>query len=282
MFMKKDTQKRHRKIANNIMHYIYKHIDTNLDLEELSIAFNISKFHMLRIFKKEFEQNIYEVIKSIRLQKSSILLLTNKDSTITTIAQMCGYSSHGAFNRVFKTRYKMSPKEWRNNGYKKTLNENIKKVSFNNEPKIVKMGSSSVYYIRHKGYDKNIKSAWEKLNFCLLKNNIKEYKAIGFYHDIPLTLNLEECRYTAGIIIDDENIDLPLAKFIMPEVIYAKFEYKGSYENFFDFINWVHFNWLVNSSYETTPEPSFALYKNCKFLDDNQEFNIEYFVSVEI
>ncbi|WP_320036089.1 AraC family transcriptional regulator [Halarcobacter sp.] len=280
--MKKDTQNRHRQIANDIMHYIYKHIDTNLDLDELSIVFDISKFHMLRVFKKEFGQNIYEIIKTIRIQKASILLLTNKNSTITSIAQMCGYSSHGAFNRVFKKRFNMSPKEWRNNGYKKILDENLVINRFNIEPKIVKKGFEKVYYIRHKGYGEDIKFIWEKLNFCVLKNNIKEYKAIGYYHDIPLTLNLQECRYTAGIIVEDDSIDFPFSNFIMPEVVYAKFVFKGSYEHFFDFINWVHFNWLLNSGYETTPEPSFALYKNCNFLDDKQEFEVEYYISIEI
>ena len=87
--MKKETLQKRTKIANDIMYYIYTHIETNIDIEELSIDLGISKFHMHRIFKEAFGKNIYESIKSIRLQKASNLLLTNKYSTISNIVNQC-------------------------------------------------------------------------------------------------------------------------------------------------------------------------------------------------
>ena len=36
------------------MYYIYTHIETHIDIEELSIDLGISKFHMHRIFKEAF------------------------------------------------------------------------------------------------------------------------------------------------------------------------------------------------------------------------------------
>lgn len=94
-------------IANDITYYIYTHIDTNIDIDELSSNLNVSKFHIHQIFKDVFEKNIYESIKSIRLQKASNLLLT----TITEVENMCGYSSQTSFIRVFKERFNMTPKE---------------------------------------------------------------------------------------------------------------------------------------------------------------------------
>ena len=35
--MKKETLQKRTKIANDIMYYIYTHIETNIDIEELSI-----------------------------------------------------------------------------------------------------------------------------------------------------------------------------------------------------------------------------------------------------
>ena len=58
--MKKSTMQNHTKIANAIMYYIYKYVDTDINLDELSHDLGISKFHMHRIFKKEFDRkNIY-------------------------------------------------------------------------------------------------------------------------------------------------------------------------------------------------------------------------------
>ncbi len=65
--MKKETLEKRTNIANDIMYYIYTHIDTNIDIEELSIDLGISKFHMHRLFKEEFGENIYETIKSIEV-----------------------------------------------------------------------------------------------------------------------------------------------------------------------------------------------------------------------
>jgi outer membrane receptor protein involved in Fe transport len=115
--MKKETLEKRTKIANDIMYYIYTHIETNIDIEELSIDLDISKFHMHRVFKEIFGRNIYESIKSIRLQKASNLLLTNRYSTISSIVNSCGYSSQSSFIKIFKDRFGMSPKEWKNGGY---------------------------------------------------------------------------------------------------------------------------------------------------------------------
>ena len=117
--MKKATLQKRVQIANDIMYYIYTHIETNIAMDELSEDLKISKFHMHRIFKDIFGKNIYESIKSIRLQKASNLLLTNKYSTISDVANICGYSSQTSFLRVFKDRFGMTPKEWKSGGYKK-------------------------------------------------------------------------------------------------------------------------------------------------------------------
>ena len=68
--MKKSTYEKKSKIANDVMNYIYKYIDTNINIDDLSLQLNISKFHLHRVFKEEFGKNIYESIKSIRLEKS--------------------------------------------------------------------------------------------------------------------------------------------------------------------------------------------------------------------
>ena len=183
--MKKETLEKRTKIANDIMYYIYTHIDTNIDIEELSIDLNISKFHMHRVFKEIFGRNIYESIKLIRLQKASNLLLTNKYSTISNIVNSCGYSSQSSFIKIFKERFGMTPKEWKNGGYKDYSNNIISQSKLSLQsykdfnsivPTIVKKSSIESYYIRNRGYDKNIETTWQKLETWLLTNDIKKYK----------------------------------------------------------------------------------------------------------
>jgi AraC family transcriptional regulator len=289
--MKKETLEKRTKIANDIMYYIYTHIDTNIDIEELSLDLGISKFHMHRIFKEIFGRNIYESIKSIRLQKASNLLLTNKYSTISSIVNSCGYSSQSSFIKIFKERFGMSPKEWKSGGYKDYSNEIIKQSKFamkskanfeNITPSIVKAKAIESYYIRNRGYNKNIEATWQKLQTWVLTNNIKSYKRIALFHDNPTITPLDECQYIACIIVDDEKSIKSdrIPKFKIAEGVYAKFDLKAKAEDLLPFIQWVYHEWLPKSEYETTTKPSYAVYDKLDFIDGDDEFEFSFYVSI--
>ncbi|MGJ0358222.1 AraC family transcriptional regulator [Aliarcobacter cryaerophilus] len=289
--MKKETLEKRTKIANDIMYYIYTHIETNIDIEELSIDLEISKFHMHRVFKEIFGRNIYESIKSIRLQKASNLLLTNRYSTISSIVNSCGYSSQSSFIKIFKDRFGMSPKEWKNGGYKEYSNEIIKqskfamksKANFDNiTPTIVKMKAIESYYIRNRGYNKNIEETWQKLQTWVLTNNIKQYKRAALFHDNPTITPLDECQYIACIIVDDDkNIKSDrIPKFKIAEGVYAKFDLKARNEDLLPFIQWVYHEWLPRSDYETTTKPSFAIYESVDFIKLDNEYDFSFYVSI--
>ncbi|MBK6303791.1 AraC family transcriptional regulator [Arcobacter cryaerophilus gv. occultus] len=289
--MKKETLEKRTKIANDIMYYIYTHIETNIDIEELSIDLEISKFHMHRVFKEIFGRNIYESIKSIRLQKASNLLLTNRYSTISSIVNSCGYSSQSSFIKIFKDRFGMSPKEWKNGGYKEYSNEIIKqskfamksKANFDNiTPTIVKMKAIESYYIRNRGYNKNIEETWQKLQTWVLTNNIKQYKRAALFHDNPTITPLDECQYIACIIVDDDkNIKSDrIPKFKIAEGVYAKFDLKVKNEDLLPFIQWVYHEWLPRSDYETTTKPSFAIYESVDFIKLDNEYDFSFYVSI--
>ena len=62
---RKETSLLHSKLANNMMNYITNNIDTDINIDEISKDFGISKYHFHRIFKEQMGTNIYETIKSI-------------------------------------------------------------------------------------------------------------------------------------------------------------------------------------------------------------------------
>ena len=288
--MKKNTYEKRAKIANDVMNYVYKYIDTNINIDELSLELNVSKFHLHRIFKDEFGKNIYESIKSIRLQKASNLLITNKYSTITDISQMTGYSSQTSFLRAFKQRFEMTPKEWKNGGYKEYSNKIVEKITNQNEnsagfditPSIVKMPEIKGYYIRHQGYDRSIKKTWQKLQTWIYTNDIKEYKQIALHHDNPIITPLEECQYIAIVSLENDELDdVTLPSLIIPKGIYAKFSLSGKYGDVIKLIQWVYHYWLIDSGYETTTNPSYTIYHKNHFLSDDEVFVLDYYLPIK-
>ena len=288
--MKKSTYEKRAKIANDVMNYVYKYIDTNINIDDLCIELNVSKFHLHRIFKDEFGKNIYESIKSIRLQKASNLLITNKYSTITDISQMTGYSSQTSFLRAFKQRFEMTPKDWKNGGYKEYSNKIVEKITNQNDnysgfditPSIVKMPEIKGYYIRHQGYDRSIKKTWQKLQTWIYTNDIKEYKQIALHHDNPIITPLEECQYIAIVSLENDELDdVTLPSLIIPKGIYAKFSLSGKYGDVIKLIQWVYHYWLIDSGYETTTNPSYTIYHKNHFLSDDEEFVLDYYLPIK-
>ena len=290
--MNKDTLQKNIKIANSIMYYIYTHIDVNIDMDELSRNLNISKFYMHKLFKDTFEKNIYESIKSIRLQKAASLLLTNKYSTISEVANLCGYSSHSSFIKAFRNKFDVSPKEWRNGAYKKYSNSILQasNISINStldfsklSATIVDMPSMESYYIRNNGYTNNVKETWQKLYTLILNHKVKKYQMVTLLHDNPTITDLNNCQYIACIITDEQKevFTKRLPKFKISEGVYAKFDLQGYGEDVLRFIHWVYHDWLVDSEYETTTKPSFIVYHKNNYLNNENLFDISYYLSIK-
>jgi len=289
--MKKKTQRIHSKIANNMMYYIYQHIETDINVDELASEFGVSRFHFHRLFKEQIGTNIYETIKSIRLQKASSLLITNQSSTITEVANMCGYSSQTSFIRAFKTRFEMTAKTWRKGGYKTYSNEilrssktaSLSKADYTQlEPSIVKTEAITAYYIRHKGYSEKIKQTWQKMMAWVYTNDIEEYEQMGIYHDNPIVTPLEDCFYIAAIKIkEDKNLEnTALSSFEIPAGIYATFDAQGEYGDILKLIQWAYHEWLPESGFETTTEPSYTVFLKNHFLEKDKQFKVRYFLPV--
>ena len=186
----------------------------------------------------------------------------------------------------------MSPKEWKNGGYKEYSNEIIKqskfamksKASFDNiTPTIVKMKAIESYYIRNRGYNKNIEETWQKLQTWIYTNDIKSYKQMALHHDNPIITPLEDCQYIAIAVLDEneELKDLSLPTLDIPKGIYAKFSLSGKYGDVIKLIQWVYHYWLIDSGYETTTNPSYTIYHKNHFLSDDEEFVLDYYLPIK-
>ena len=183
----------------------------------------------------------------------------------------------------------MTPKEWKNGGYKEYSNKIVQKITNQNDnysgfditPTIVKMPEIKGYYIRHQGYDRSIKKTWQKLQTWIYTNDIKEYKQMALHHDNPIITPLEECQYIAIVSLENDELkDVTLPCLIIPKGIYAKFSLSGKYGDVIKLIQWVYHYWLIDSGYETTTNPSYTIYHKNHFLSLDEEFVLDYYVPI--
>lgn len=92
--------------------YVAKNFREEIFLDKMAYDLGVSKYVLSRLFAKTFHCNFNKYVNGVRLNYV-ISALENTNESITTICLNAGFESQRTFNRVFKERYKMSPREYR-------------------------------------------------------------------------------------------------------------------------------------------------------------------------
>ncbi|MCF8356024.1 MAG: AraC family transcriptional regulator [Melioribacteraceae bacterium] len=95
-----------------VRNYIDNNYDTDLNLDLLSHLHFISKFHLLRLFKKHYGLTLRQYLIDKRIEKSKQHLKNGMSVTETCFA--VGFESLGSFSTLFKTKTGNSPSEFKN------------------------------------------------------------------------------------------------------------------------------------------------------------------------
>ena len=94
-----------------VRNYIDCNYETDLNLNLLSKIQSISKYHLLRLFKKYYGLTPRQYLMNKRIEKSKEHLTNGMTVTETCFA--IGFESLGSFSALFKTKTGKSPTEFR-------------------------------------------------------------------------------------------------------------------------------------------------------------------------
>lgn len=112
-----------------VISYIEAHLNEKLNLATVANAVCYSKYHLHRMFTDTVGITIHDYIQRRQLTEAAKLLVFSKEPIIE-IALVSGYESQQAFTSIFKSMYKQTPMEYRQNEFfyplqlEFTLNEN--------------------------------------------------------------------------------------------------------------------------------------------------------------
>ena len=90
-----------------IRNYIDKNYDTDLNLDLLSHILFVSKYHLLRLFKKYYGLTPRQYLIGNRIEKSKEHL--KNGMTVTETCFAIGFESLGTFSSLFKSKTGKSP-----------------------------------------------------------------------------------------------------------------------------------------------------------------------------
>lgn len=105
--MEKDLQ-----FIQSLVNQIEENLADEANIISLAGSFNISPWHFQRLFKSLVGDTLGGYIRGRRLSHAAQLLL-NSELGIIDIAFSVGFNSHEAFTRSFKSHFKLTPKQFR-------------------------------------------------------------------------------------------------------------------------------------------------------------------------
>ena len=99
-------------IIYHTVEYVAKHFREEIHLDRMAYDLGVSKYVLSRVFAKTFHCNFNQYVNGVRLSYASAML-ENTHENITNICLDVGFESQRTFNRAFKEKYKMTPREYR-------------------------------------------------------------------------------------------------------------------------------------------------------------------------
>lgn len=99
---------------NNILTYIEENFSDIKSIEQIAENSYINKSYMCRLFKKKTNMTVMDYLYNYRIQQACERLATT-DSTISEIAQYCGFENTSHFIKMFKAMLDCTPGQFRKN-----------------------------------------------------------------------------------------------------------------------------------------------------------------------
>ena len=95
-----------------ILKYIENHYTDKITIADAAREVGLSQSHFMKYFKNTMGTSFIDYLNEYRLTMASRLLVSS-ESSILDIASEVGFENLSYFNRIFKKRYEMTPREYR-------------------------------------------------------------------------------------------------------------------------------------------------------------------------
>lgn len=95
-----------------VLEYIHEEADAEVTLDQLTTIAGVSKFHLIRLFREQTGTTPSQYITDLRISRAARMITRTTDD-LTHIAFDVGFGSVSSFERVFKKKYGVTPRDFR-------------------------------------------------------------------------------------------------------------------------------------------------------------------------
>lgn len=261
-------------VINKAINYIFDNLDEEITVDDVARHCCYSKYHLMRMFKENTDEALYQFIKRVRLERSAWRLKVEKDKSISEIGVDYGYSSSN-FATAFKKHLNISPADFR-----KKSEQMVEQSSFShgisidelekseNLITIEELDSFLVVYERKKGNYNNLPEEWCEF--------IKKYEHLSSADTIYIEATIDDpsitdenrCMYELCQTISPDHPALKENTGILTHTFeggkYAVYHYKGFPQFLFMVYQEVFCRWLSKTGNQLDKRPIFDIYRNVR------------------
>ena len=283
-----------RSRINNALYAIHKDISAELTAKTLADVASYSEQHFHRIFRQVVGESVHQYIRRTRLEHAANQLMFEHRSSVQEIAEKCGFHSVSSFSHAFKQLFSVSPGAWRSTGSKSTeppyLNDPEISAGYQRvqsrelpQPDIVTLENQPVAYVRHQGYGRDIRQAWQTLQAWAASEGRDSTQQIALHHSNPAWVPLPKCRYVACI-----GIEKPLTRsgivnsMVIPGGVHAAFRLEGCYGDLLPYLSRIMEEWLPQSGFKMQTTPALVCYEKNHFLAEDAHFRLVFNLPVSL
>lgn len=270
----KDSTTIRNAVINKAISYIFDHIDEEITVEDVARHCCYSKYHLMRMFKEDANETLYQFMKRVRLERSAWRLRVDKEKSITQIGGDYGYSSSN-FATAFKKHLKVSPAD-----YRKKSEQLVEQCSFAHGISIDQLEQSEklitieqlpgflVVYERRKGNYHDLPEQWcrfiKKYEFLASEDTV--YMECTF--DDPSIADEDRCLYELCQTISPDHPALQENPGILTHPFeggkYAVYHYQGYPQFLFMIYQEVFCRWLSRTGNQLDERPIFDIYRQVR------------------
>ena len=109
MQVKAPSKEEYHKRISSAMDYVQKNIHRRPSLEDVAQSAYISAFHFHKVFKLVVGETLADYERRIRLERAAAIFFYQKDTSVTEVAMLLGYSSPQNLAKCFKKQFNLTP-----------------------------------------------------------------------------------------------------------------------------------------------------------------------------
>jgi AraC family transcriptional regulator len=255
------------RIVRTLVH-IQRHLDEELELDDVAAVAAFSPFHFHRIFRGLVGESLGEHVRRLRLERAAGVLKRD-DVPIVQIALQAGFETHESFTRAFTSMFGETPSTYRaahRSGQGRQISGcQPPELGDIPSPEMRELAPMRLVFLRHMGPYGEVGATWGKLMMWAGMRGLlgPGMKMIGIVHDDPEVTPADKIRYDAAVAVTrpvEPQGDFGTME--LPGGTYAVFTHRGPYAGLGKTYRAIYGGWLPTSGRQLRDTPAFEQYLN--------------------